>query len=336
MLLTISQATFLLAIFIGNVSAQTYLEGIYCGKVSCYGVLEVERDAPKGEISKSYRRLAKKFHPDMHRGVEAKKEAEEKFKLIATAYEILKDEESRADYDYMLDNPEKIYSHYYRYYRRHVTPKVDVRIVVAVTITIISAVQYFSASQRYNSAITYLSTVPKYRLKALDMAKKLGKFDTSKKSRRRTKNEMKEEEDMIIRQVLEDNIDIRGGYAKPKVTDVLWIQLLLLPVNIVLYIAWYLRWVWKFNIKKMEYGKEEKLYLIRKRLKMTQIAFDALEEEKRETFLKQELWIEEKYQQWFTKREEDMKKQLAENARYKACRRYMKNHGAGRITFDDS
>ncbi|XP_071442593.1 dnaJ homolog subfamily C member 25 homolog [Hetaerina americana] len=337
MLLKFLRVNCLLIMFTGSaLCAETYLEGLYCGKFSCYGVLEVERDAPKSQISKSYRRLAKKNHPDMHKGAEAKKEAEEKFKLIATAYEILKDEESRADYDYMLDNPERIYSHYYRYYRRHVTPKVDVRIVVAVTITIISAVQYFSACQRYESAIKYLLTVPKYRLKALDMAKKEGKFDANRKSRRRSKNEMKEEEEMIIRQVLEDNIDIRGGYAKPKVTDVLWIQLVLLPVSVVLYIAWYLRWFWKFNIKKMEYGREEKLYLIRKRLKMTQNAFDALEEEKKESYLRQELWIEDNYQEWFKKLEEDMKKQLAENSRYKSCRRYMKNHGTGRITFDDS
>ena len=39
------------------------------------------------------------------------------FQQIANAYEILKDEESRTDYDYMLDNPDEMYRHYYRYYR---------------------------------------------------------------------------------------------------------------------------------------------------------------------------------------------------------------------------
>jgi DnaJ homolog subfamily C member 25 len=65
------------------------------------------------------------------------------------SYEILKDSESRADYDYMLDHPEEYYSHYYRYYRRRVAPRVDVRLVIAVTITIISIIQYFSAHQRF-------------------------------------------------------------------------------------------------------------------------------------------------------------------------------------------
>jgi DnaJ homolog subfamily C member 25 len=60
----------------------------------------------------------------------------------------LKDSESRADYDYMLDHPEEYYSHYYRYYQRRLAPRVDVRLVIAVTISVISVIQYFSAHQR--------------------------------------------------------------------------------------------------------------------------------------------------------------------------------------------
>ena len=63
-------------------------------------------------------------------------------------YEILKDDESRTDYDYMLDNPDEFYSHYYRYYRRRMAPRVDIRIVLAVTISIISGIQYFTSWTR--------------------------------------------------------------------------------------------------------------------------------------------------------------------------------------------
>lgn len=72
---------------------------------------------------------------------------------LSYRYEILKDEESRADYDYMLDHPEEVYSHYYRYYRRRVAPKVDVRLVIAVSISIISAIQYFTSWQRYSVSL---------------------------------------------------------------------------------------------------------------------------------------------------------------------------------------
>lgn len=53
----------------------------------------------------------------------------------------LQDEDTRRDYDYMLDHPEEYYQHYYAYYRRRLTPKVDVRVVILVTICAISIFQ---------------------------------------------------------------------------------------------------------------------------------------------------------------------------------------------------
>ncbi|KAJ1610588.1 putative heat shock protein [Cryptosporidium canis] len=62
-----------------------------------YGILEVERDAPTSEIKKSYRKLALKWHPD--KNPENRAEAEEMFKKIAEAYEVLSDSEKRKRYD---------------------------------------------------------------------------------------------------------------------------------------------------------------------------------------------------------------------------------------------
>lgn len=61
-----------------------------------YAVLEVERNASAAEIKKSYRRLALKYHPDRNQG---DPKAEEKFKEINQAYDVLKDEQKRAAYD---------------------------------------------------------------------------------------------------------------------------------------------------------------------------------------------------------------------------------------------
>jgi curved DNA-binding protein len=60
-----------------------------------YQVLEVPRGASAEEIQKAYRRLARKFHPD----VSKEKNAETRFKEIAEAYEVLKDPEKREKYD---------------------------------------------------------------------------------------------------------------------------------------------------------------------------------------------------------------------------------------------
>jgi DnaJ-class molecular chaperone len=61
-----------------------------------YSVLGVAKTAKPEEITKAYRKLAKKLHPDLNPGDKA---AEEKFKKITAAYDILGDEEKRGRYD---------------------------------------------------------------------------------------------------------------------------------------------------------------------------------------------------------------------------------------------
>jgi len=61
-----------------------------------YDILGVSRNATQEEIKSAYRRLALKYHPDRNPG---DKEAEEKFKEAAEAYEVLRDPEKRAIYD---------------------------------------------------------------------------------------------------------------------------------------------------------------------------------------------------------------------------------------------
>ncbi len=61
-----------------------------------YEVLGVEKAADADEIKKAYRKLAKQYHPDMNRGDE---KAQEKFKEINEAYEVLGDPEKREKYD---------------------------------------------------------------------------------------------------------------------------------------------------------------------------------------------------------------------------------------------
>lgn len=119
--------------------------------VNCFllsAVLGVTREATRSEIAKAYRSMAKRFHPDVQGPEVGKEEAERNFRRIATAYEVLRDDASREDYDYMVDHPEELYSHYYRYYRRRAAPNIDIRLILAVCITIISGIQYYSAWDR--------------------------------------------------------------------------------------------------------------------------------------------------------------------------------------------
>jgi len=61
-----------------------------------YAVLGVPRDASDDEVKKAYRRLAMQWHPDRNNGA---KDAEEKFKEITEAYDVLRDPQKRAAYD---------------------------------------------------------------------------------------------------------------------------------------------------------------------------------------------------------------------------------------------
>ncbi len=65
-----------------------------------YEILGVPRTASEEEISKAYRKLARKYHPD----VSKEKGAEEKFKQLAEAYAVLKDPEKRKKYDSLGPN----------------------------------------------------------------------------------------------------------------------------------------------------------------------------------------------------------------------------------------
>jgi len=61
-----------------------------------YNILGVSKNATQDDIKKAYRKLAVKYHPDKNSG---SKVAEDKFKDIGEAYEVLKDPEKRKQYD---------------------------------------------------------------------------------------------------------------------------------------------------------------------------------------------------------------------------------------------
>lgn len=62
-----------------------------------YEVLGVEKNASEADIKRAYRRLARKYHPDVNK--DNPKEAEEKFKEVNEAYQVLSDSDKRAQYD---------------------------------------------------------------------------------------------------------------------------------------------------------------------------------------------------------------------------------------------
>ncbi|VAW36725.1 Chaperone protein DnaJ [hydrothermal vent metagenome] len=71
-------------------------------KKDFYEILGVKKDASAGEIKKAYRKLAKKYHPDINPN---NKRAEAHFKEVNEAYDVLSDKDKRRDYDTGGNNP---------------------------------------------------------------------------------------------------------------------------------------------------------------------------------------------------------------------------------------
>src|SRR5919206_4067595 len=65
-------------------------------KEDYYKILGVKRDAKPDEIKKAYRRLARKYHPDVNPGDKA---AEDRFKQMSEAFDVLSDPKKRKVYD---------------------------------------------------------------------------------------------------------------------------------------------------------------------------------------------------------------------------------------------
>ena len=66
------------------------------GKPDYYDILGIEKNATGDQVKKAYRALAFKYHPDKNAG---NNDAEEKFKKVSEAYEVLSDQKKRSTYD---------------------------------------------------------------------------------------------------------------------------------------------------------------------------------------------------------------------------------------------
>ncbi len=69
-----------------------------------YKILEISRTATAEEIQKAYRRLARKYHPDLHEDEKEKEKAKQKFQQVQAAYDVLSEPEKREMYDRYGEN----------------------------------------------------------------------------------------------------------------------------------------------------------------------------------------------------------------------------------------
>jgi len=331
------------------------IDNLYCGMENCYQILSLEQNANREEISRAYRKLARQFHPDVYKGDLSIKEATEMFRKIANAYEILSDEESRADYDYLLDNPEAYYEHYYRYYRHRVAPHVDWRIVIGGLIFVISVIQYVLTYLSYQTLVTRVATTPRFRFQALQIGKEKGLLQAeleadrqaASEERIRDQSELRRrqreaEERVILRVITETPSEVDQGLTTlllpAKLQNTLFYQLCVFPMwlwrTAVVYTRYYALSYGVGCRSFLELTDNDKHDLIRRRLGLSGLVWAEMNQDAKDEYLSLELWRAESFSEWQADREAEVKRKLAQSGRYKQAKRWEKSHAGERMSFE--
>ncbi|KAB1201313.1 hypothetical protein CJ030_MR0G004312 [Morella rubra] len=268
---------------------------IYCDEDDCYDLLGVSQNANASEIKKAYYKLSLKYHPDKNPDPESRKV----FVKVANAYEILKDEATREQYDYAIAHPEEVFYNTARYYQAYYAHKTDPRAVLVGLLLILSGFQYFNQWTRYNQAVEMVKKTPAYknRLRALELERNGG--TTNKKKTHRQMNK-KMEEDLSKELELQIN-----GAEKPSIWGLVGIRFVLLPYTLgklakdrlliaffypIQLLLWSGCWFWRYKLKRAPYSWDDASYLTQRSLGVSIDAWRNIDDSTKEDLVGRHLW----------------------------------------------
>ena len=268
--------------------AHSFGVDLYCGKTSCYSVLGVNRKATNAHLTQAFNTIKQKYHPDINKD----DGAAVSYQLVVTAYDILKNDDTRREYDAMLDNPNRIFYHYYQYFKYRVSPNVNVRGFVVLTIIIISIMQYLHKKYSYSAAVRDAMQKPKNRNQALQKILEERFLDETNRRQKykKSKEERKREEKRVLRQIVEDSINAKGKYRKAVVLDTVFFQILFAPYYFIFHMRLYVRWIQKLNLFKDEY-EDMPTYKKMRKLNLTTKALRPLNNCSDESYFRTESWL---------------------------------------------
>lgn len=253
---------------------------IYCDEDDCYDLLGVSQSANSSEIKKAYYKLSLKYHPDKNPDPDSRKF----FVKIANAYEILKDEATREQYDYAIAHPEEVFYNTARYYHAYYGHKTDARAVLVGLLLVLSAFQYLNQWTRYNQAIDMVKKTPAYknRLHALELERS-GGMTNKKKGQKPMDKKMTED--------LSKELDLQiTGAEKPSMWELLGVRFILLPYTIGKLLLWHACWLWRYQVKRAPHSWEDASYLTRRSLGASLDKWRSIDESTQEDLIQRRLW----------------------------------------------
>ncbi|XP_010267762.1 PREDICTED: chaperone protein dnaJ 50 [Nelumbo nucifera] len=253
---------------------------IYCDEDDCYDLLGVSQSANASEIKKAYYKLSLKYHPDKNPDPESRK----LFVKIANAYEILKDEATREQYDYAIAHPEEVFYNTARYYQAYYGHKTDPHAVLVGLLLVLSAFQYLNQWTRYKQAVSMVKKTPAYknRLRALELERSGGVIN-KKKGQKQMDKKMEEE----LSKELE--LQIKGA-EKPSMWELVAVRFLLLPYTVGKLLLWNGWWFWRYQVKKAPYAWDDACYLTRRSLRIHVDAWKNIDETAKDDLVRRRLW----------------------------------------------
>lgn len=283
------------AVLVGGATA------MYCEDQSCYDVLGVSRDATQKDVRAAYKAASLKFHPDKNPGDASASAA---FARVAAAYETLGDEGRRAEYDDVLDHPERHVFTHWRYFARR-SFLIDWRLVVGSLVALASAAEYALARQRYRSLVCAAKRTPIFVAKAKRLAAELererGKVPLSegrkgsKTERIRSKASSKATAAATYNEaveLLERDLVFDGGRTRaPTFADTIAVRLALAPIRFTSWAASEASWQWRYSLCKREVLAHDAGEATRRALNVSAHRWASVPDDKKDELAQQRLWI---------------------------------------------
>jgi len=311
----------------------------FCGKFDCYRILGFDFESfgspDQKVITKRYRRISRKWHPDKSKHPKAK----ERFVKIVRAYEVLTNNEKRKEYDFMRYNQEAYYQKYGSSVIWTFKPKSDVTSIVLVLFLFVNLFSWFAQKNKWQNvadrlvkaaaeewspsqggspeskelrehALTILAeresetngtdtTIGEEKsAAAIKKAKGKGKKLTGKEKKKQETESILP----ILKKLVDEMHDFGGGFHKPTWQDLMIVNLALLPFRILVGIVWEAKYYLN-RFQGKELSDEEKEVLTERAV--GPVAWDLASDESREEMMKRELWIMNNLVEW--KEEEEIK-----------------------------
>lgn len=251
------------------------VHSLFCGQDDCFELLGLKRNASKLEIRRAYRRLSSELHPDKRPNDPTAKES---FRKLGNAYETLTDDAKRAKYEDFLDNPGKYWQFLMENAREVYAPKSNVIVVVSGIIGIMTLIHWLNMNHTYNETLRRMRESQEFKRNV----------DRLLKSKQAATRE--EAETMI-------NLDV-VGLQEPNWRNLIVFKMARLPIELAKYIAWNVKWLVSYKIRRCEYSDEDKKFLIRRNLEMSDEEWNGISEKDLKTYMDEEVWDKEKCKEY--------------------------------------